>query len=245
MFGVVRGAATGVIEREGYFQQAHGGTLFLDEVGELSLPFQAKLLRVLQDHIVPRVGGSHVSVDVRVVTATNNDLSKRIEEKSFRADLYYRIASIVLRVPSLRERKEDLSLLFHHFLRVHCEEAGKKAAGITLGAFELLSSYNWPGNVRELEHEVRRLIYLCPDGQLITPSLLPERIANTVLGNAMDNDAPNLNLESRLEELERQLILRALGLTKWNVTRTAKTLGVTRPGLMMKMERLGISKPTR
>lgn len=245
MFGVAKGAATGVVEREGYFQQADGGTLFMDEIGELSLAFQAKLLRVLQDHIVPRLGGSHTLVDVRIVTATNNDLYKRTEERTFRSDLYYRIASIVLRVPSLRERREDLSLLFHHFLKVYCKETGKHVAGITLEAFELLSSYHWPGNVRELEHETQRLVYLCPEGQTITPSVLPERIAGTVLGDSMDNEPVNLNLDSRLEEIERQLILQALELAKWNRTQAARMLGITRPGLAMKMERLGLRQPTK
>lgn len=243
VFGVTKGAATGVVEREGYFQQAHGGTLFLDEVGELALPFQAKLLRVLQDHVVPRVGGSHIPVDVRVVAATNNDLSKRLEERSFRLDLYYRLAGVVLRVPSLRERRGDLSLLFHHFLEVHCREAGKKVEGVTLEAFELLSCYDWPGNVRELEHEVRRLIYLCPDGQVITPDLLPEKIARTVLRDPLRDWGEDLNLERRVEDVERRLISQALERSGWNRTQAAKMLGVTRPGLTMKMERLGIEKP--
>lgn len=241
MFGVTKGAATGVAEREGYFEQAHGGTLFLDEVGELSLPFQAKLLRVLQDQVVPRVGGSHVAVDVRVVTATNNDLLRRVEERLFRADLYYRIASIVLRVPSLRERRGDLSLLFHHFLKTYCKEAGKSVAGITLEAFELLSSYEWPGNVRELEYEVRRLVYLCPNGEPVTPALLPERIARIALRDDTEGDN-DLNLQRQLDAVERQMILRALELAEWNRTRAAKILGVTRPGLAMKMERLSIGR---
>lgn len=242
VFGVTKGAATGVAEREGYFQRADGGTLLLDEVGELALPHQAKLLRVLQDHVVPRVGGSHVAVDVRVVAATNNVLSQRLMDRSFRLDLYYRLAGVVLHVPALRERKGDLSLLFHHFLRIHCREAGKRVEGVTLEAFELLSSYGWPGNVRELEHEVRRLIYLCPEGGAITPDLLPEKIARTELRDPLEDWGEDLNLERRTEEIERRLISQALEQAGWNRTQAARLLGVTRPGLTMKMERLGIEK---
>ena len=120
-----------------------------------------------------------------------------------------------------------------------------KVAGITLEAFELLSSYNWPGNVRELDHEVRRLVYPCPDGDAITPSLLPERIANTILSDEMDSAPVNLNLDTSVEELERQLILRALERSKWNHTQAARMLGITRPGLVMKMERLRLRQPAK
>jgi DNA-binding NtrC family response regulator len=242
MFGVGKGVATGVYERDGYFQRANGGTLFLDEVSELPLPVQTKLLRVLQDQIVPRVGGAQIPVNIRVIAASNTDLSKRIEDGSFRVDLYYRIASVLLRVPPLRERREDILLLLQHFLRSFSRDAKKFIPGFSLQAFELLNEYAWPGNVRELEHEIRRLVYVCPEGQMISSKMLSERIILSNKGhfNIEGGDENCLNLNYHIKKLEQELIIRALTKALGNRTQAAKLLGITRPGLALKMERLGI-----
>jgi DNA-binding NtrC family response regulator len=242
MFGISRGVATGVSEREGYFQLADGGTLFLDEIAELQPPLQAKLLRALQDKEVRRVGGAMAKADVRIVAATNADLQSRMEKGSFRPDLYYRVAGFELHVPPLRERKGDLPLFIEHFLRLFTQESGKIVSGITLKALERLNEYYWPGNVREFAHEMRRLVYLCPEGQPIGVELLSARILAP--GPAESGGAANgigrMTLEAAIEKMERSMILEALFETNGNRTRAAKLLGVTRNGLALKMERLGI-----
>jgi transcriptional regulator with PAS, ATPase and Fis domain len=242
MFGIGKGIATGVQEREGYFLQAQGGTIFLDEIGELPLALQAKLLRVLQDQIVPRVGGAQVQVNVRVIAATNIDLLGRVDEGSFRADLYYRISGVLLRVPPLREHSEDIPDLVQHFLEKHTEEARKTVHGLTLEVWDLLCEYAWPGNVRELENEICRLVYLCPEGQMIDATLLPGRIRqdNLITSQAGSDFANSMNLNFRLSELEARLIHQALTKAMGNRTLAAKLLGTTRNGLAMKMARLGI-----
>ena len=242
MFGIGRGVASGVLERDGYFQQADGGTLFLDEVAELLPSLQAKLLRVLQDKEIRRVGGSKVKPNVRVIAATNANLRRRIEEGSFRPDLFYRIAGFELFVPPLRERKGDLPLFIEHFLRQFSKEAGKTIKGITLKTLEALHEYYWPGNVREFAHEMRRLVYLCADGQSIDYTLLSDRIISGSVGKAqdMDCDDPQFSLDAATENLETRMIRKALLKTHGNRTQAAKLLGITRNGLAIKMERLGI-----
>lgn len=245
MFGIGRGVATGVQEREGYFQRAHGGTIFLDEIGELTLSAQAKLLRVLQNQIVQRVGGAQTEIDVRILAATNMDLLQLVEQGSYRADLYYRLAGATLNVPSLCERREDIPLLLQYFLNTAADQAAKTVKGFSLDVFEALNDYAWPGNIREMENEVRRLVYLCPEGQEIDSSLLSKRITQTgAIGHRDFCPTPggsqSLNLSARLAELERNLVKQALLAAKGNRTIAAKLLGVTRSGLSMKMERLAI-----
>jgi DNA-binding NtrC family response regulator len=242
MFGIGRGVASGVAEREGYFQLADRGTLFLDEVAELHLPLQAKLLRALQEKEVRRVGGSTVKPNVRIIAATNADLRGRMEEGSFRPDLYYRIAGFELLIPPLRERKGDLPLLLESFIQRFSGEAGKIINGITLKALEALNEYDWPGNVREFAHEVRRLVYLCPHGQPIDTQLFSLRVLSSGAGGyGKPGTSPSiLSLDAATEKLERQLISEALRRTGGNRTQAAKLLGVTRNGLAIKMERLGL-----
>jgi DNA-binding NtrC family response regulator len=243
MFGIGRGVASGVLERDGYFQLADGGTLFLDEVAELLPSLQAKLLRVLQDKEIRRVGGSKVKPNVRVVAATNADIRKRIEEGSFRPDLFYRIAGFELCIPPLRERRGDLPLFIEHFLRQFSKEAGKTINGITLKTLEALNEYHWPGNVREFMHEMRRLVYVCPDGQPIGYAHLSDRIisGSAELSNELTSRAPQqFSLEAATENLETRMIRKALIKTLGNRTQAAKLLGITRNGLEIKMERLGI-----
>jgi transcriptional regulator with PAS, ATPase and Fis domain len=178
MFGIAGGVATGVRERPGKFQLASGGTLFLDEIGDMPPALQAKLLRVLQGREVEPVGGVPTRVDVRVITATNCDLERRIAQGQFRRDLYYRVAGFLLRVPPLRERREDIPPLVNAFLSASARDAGRPVPPITCEAIRALVDYDWPGNIRELEHEVRRLVYLCPERHALDTAQLSERIAN-------------------------------------------------------------------
>jgi transcriptional regulator with AAA-type ATPase domain len=242
LFGIGRGVASGVLEREGYFQQADGGTLFLDEIGELQLPLQAKLLRVLQEKEIRRLGGATIPVDVRILAATNSDLRGRMADGGFRADLYYRVAGFELRVPPLRERKEDIAQLIEHFIKLYAEEAQKVVRGVALETLELLTEYTWPGNIRELGHELRRLVYLCPDNGTISADLLSASIRAPAAPTRAARAPASLSLllEPQLEEVERRLILQALALAKGNQTRAARMLGVSRNGLALKLQRLGI-----
>jgi transcriptional regulator with PAS, ATPase and Fis domain len=241
MFGIAKGVATGVQERAGRFELAHHGTLFLDEIGDMPLSLQVKLLRALEDKEVCPLGGNPVRLDVRVVSATNGVLRQRVEEGRFRADLYYRLAGAVLEVPPLRERAEDLSPLIESFLRTISRQAKKRVRGITRRALELLVGYPWPGNVRELEHEMRRLIYLCSDGQPIDAGLLSAAIRHPTSANASaTRTGGSLRLEEHVAGLERRLILQALERTHGNRTRAAALLGISRNGLTIKMERLGL-----
>jgi len=244
MFGIGKGVATGVVERKGKFQLAEGGTLLLDEIGDMPLPLQAKLLRALQEKEVHPVGGRPVPVDIRVVAATNSDLLKRIEDGRFRRDLYYRVAGYALRVPPLRERREDIPVLVEELVRTFAHETGKSIRGVTVKALQALVDYPWPGNVRELEHEVRRLVYLCPSGQAIDSMMLSEHIVAPQPSPRPaegEGESTTLQLEERVGELEARLIRQALARAGGNRTQAAKLLGISRNGLAIKMERLGIA----
>jgi transcriptional regulator of acetoin/glycerol metabolism len=175
MFGIGSGVATGVRQRQGRFREAQTGTLLLDEIGDMPLELQAKLLRALQEKEIQPVGESPLPIDVWVLAATNIDLLQRVDRQQFRRDLYYRVAGSVLRVPPLRDRGEDVSLLVENFLSQYSAETDKPIRGMTVKALEALQRYPWPGNVRELEHELRRLVHLCAPGQAIESSMLPER----------------------------------------------------------------------
>jgi transcriptional regulator with AAA-type ATPase domain len=250
MFGIVKGAATGVSERPGRFQLAQGGTLFLDEIGDMPLPLQAKLLRALQEKEVQPVGAAApVAVDIRVVAATNSDLQQRMDDGRFRRDLYYRVAGYAVQIPPLRDRRDDITSLVDEFMRTFARETAKSIRGITEKALHALIAYSWPGNIRELEHEVRRLVYLCPEGQAIDSRMLSEHVVAPVHGEGRDGgDAAGdgrtglltLELMPNVERLERRLIKEALARAGGNRTQAARLLGVSRNGLAIKMERLGI-----
>ncbi len=238
LFGIGRGVATGVEEREGRFQQAQHGVLLLDEIADMSPNLQAKLLRALQEREVHPVGGRRaVPVDVRVIASTNADPLRLVAEGRFRADLYYRIAGSVLRVPPLRERRQDIGPLVEHFVQVDAAETGKAILGVTVRALAALERHPWPGNVRELEHEVRRMVYLCPHGQAIDSTLL-SRHADS--GRDGDDAGEPVDLAVRLAALEERLVREALERTGGNRTQAARLLGISRNGLAIKMERLGI-----
>lgn len=241
LFGIGRGVATGVESRQGKVRQADGGTLFLDEIGDMPLPLQTKLLRVLQENEIQPLGGRAETVDIRVVAATNAELERRIEDGAFRRDLYYRLAGAVLEAPPLRERRADIPSLVEYFLRRFTREAGVRVRGVTVKAMQRWLAHDWPGNVRELEHEIRRAVSQTGDRGLIDEqkvSILPtEPAADAEPGPDRPDD---LNLERRLEALEAELIREALRRTKGRQVRAAELLGVSRNGLARRLERLGI-----
>jgi DNA-binding NtrC family response regulator len=244
LFGHEAGAFTGATkQRRGKFERADGGTLFLDEVGDMPPQMQAKLLRVLQEGEVERVGaGSIVNVDVRVVAATNKSLEAEIDARRFRADLFDRLNVVPLQLPALAERSHDIPLLAEHFLSLACEAHDRPGKQITPGAMQVLQGYPYPGNVRELRNMVERLVILTP-GDLISEAearaLLPIR-STEASGSYF---RPKTPLREMLETAERDLIRRALELREGHVTKTAADLGLERSHLYKKMRALGIRKP--
>ena len=241
MFGIGKGIATGVAELRGKFQMAEGGTLLLDEIGDMPLELQAKLLRALQEKEVQPVGGAPVAVNIRIVTATNSDLNRRMEEGRFRRDLYFRVAGFALHVPPLRERREDVPVLVESFLRAFTREAEKAVRGITVKALRALTEYDWPGNVRELEHELRRLVYLCPEGQAIDSTMISLEVVADAQPRGSEAALDTMELARNVQALERRLIQDALGQAGGNRTQAAKLLGISRNGLAIKMEKLGLA----
>jgi transcriptional regulator with GAF, ATPase, and Fis domain len=241
LFGHKRGAFTGATEeKRGLFDIADGGTLFLDEVTEMPLPLQAKLLRVLQEGEIRPVGATHTKhVDVRIVAACNRNLEKEMEAGRFREDLYYRLKVFPLRVPALRERRDDVPLLAGSFLERYGKEIGKPVAGFSQGSMELLMSYDWPGNVRELENEVQRLVIQADPGGFITPEMLSPRVRR-MEGVIAQAGAVKGTLKEMVEQVEKFLILETLREHGNNKTSSAKTLGITREGLHKKLRQLGI-----
>jgi DNA-binding NtrC family response regulator len=242
LFGHVKGAFTGAIrDREGKFELADGGTLFLDEIGELRVDLQAKILRALQERQVDRVGGSHpLSVDVRVIAATNKDIERAVRAGSFREDLYYRLSVIRLHMPPLRERRDDIPLLVNHFLKKFI--AGSNIS-VDTGALSLIKAYGWPGNVRELENVIEHASVLRRT-DVISIADLPDKLKK---GKAdVENIVLNLPDEGiSLEELEKNLIIKALEKHKGNQTRAAEYLGITRPTLIYRMEKYAIRQMTQ
>jgi DNA-binding NtrC family response regulator len=247
LFGHEKGAFTNAIEKKlGRFEVAHEGTLFLDEIGELSLATQAKILRFLEEKEFNRVGGSKtIKVDVRLITATNKELTQLLKKGSFREDLYYRINVVPIIIPPLRERKEDIPLLIDHFIRKFNEENNKNVKGVSKEALELMMNYEWPGNVRELENLIERVIALTPN-EHIQPNELPLSLINISKINGLkeyilDGKVPFLKAE---EEFERGIILDALKRTNYVQSHAAEMLGISRRILKYKMDKLGISRDT-
>lgn len=254
LFGIEKGVATGVNKRKGIMEQASGGTLLLDEVADMSMPSQAKILRVLEERELVRVGGSKsIPVDIRVLAATNKNLQALVETGEFRKDLYYRLNVVSMHIPPLQERPEDIPLLIKKFLAVHCRSMGRSVMKVRPEAMDALMHYSWPGNVRELENEVERLVALSYSSEIRFEDL-SSRISGhegptfkSVAGvsDQKESDAvrrveENLGLEgfSNLAEHEKKLIQRALEVTDGNKTRAAKMLGISREGLRKKMKRL-------
>jgi two-component system, NtrC family, response regulator AtoC len=238
LFGHARGAFTGAVaERVGKLELAHGGTLFLDEVGDAPLALQPKLLRVLQDGVVERVGSNHGrDVDVRIISATNRNLEDDIAAGRFRADLFYRLRVIQIEMPPLRERREDIRYLTAHFLRRFGERRPGGPPRITEAALRVLEDYRWPGNVRELENVIERAVVLC-QGDTIGTDLLDVRAP----GQSSKDQQPGLRLDEALDRLEREMILRALEETKQVKARAARLLGVSERSLWYKLRKHGLS----
>lgn len=240
-FGHKKGSFTGAIEdKQGLFQAAQGGTLFLDEVADLPLAMQVKLLRAIQEKAVRPVGGQQeVALDVRILSATHKDLAAEVAADRFRQDLFYRLNVIELRVPPLRERREDIAELCSTILKRLAKESQQDLAQLTDDALAKLKSYRFPGNVRELENMLERAYTLCEDN-LIKPSDL--RLADTPQSsNAGETSLANIsNLEDYLEEIERKLIMQALEETRWNRTAAAERLGLSFRSMRYRLKKLGI-----
>ena len=224
LFGVEKGAFTGAVARkEGRFERANGGTLFLDEVGEMSPSAQVKLLRVLQEGELERLGGTQtIKVDVRLVAATNKDLPREVQEGRFREDLYYRLNVVEVRIPSLASRREDVPLLAEHFLKRYAAKNAKALRGFTDEATKVLENYAWPGNIRELEHAIERAVVLCRS-DVITEGDLPEAVRKGPIGSASQIVIP---IGTPMEEIERRVIHETLRHTKGDKNLAARMLGI-------------------
>ena len=243
LFGHKRGAFTGAYEeRIGLFQQADGGSLFLDEIGETSPAFQVKLLRVLQEGEFRPLGSSRSqTVDVRVIAATNRDLEAEVQAGRFRGDLYYRLATVPLRVPALRERPMDIPLLAASILERAAAGLGRPVKGFAPGVLEHLAAYAWPGNVRELMNEIQRMLVLS-DG----PYLGAEQLAPPIRQAGPTEGADeNTGLRGQVDALEIKLLQETLARHRGNVSKAAQELGLSRLGLRSKMQRLGVERPAR
>jgi len=232
LFGHEKGAFTGAIaQKRGKFELAHTGTIFLDEIADMSLKTQAKILRILQEHKLERVGGTEtMEVDVRVIAATNKSLEKEIAGGRFREDLYYRLAVIPFHVAPLRERREDLPILVSAFVREFCAEAAMREKTIQPRAMSLLQSYSWPGNVRELRNLVERLVLMTP-GSRIGSEDLPESIRNVEIREGLESES----LESARRAFEREFLRARLREHGGNISRTAEAIGLARESLSRKI----------
>ncbi len=242
LFGHVKGAFTGATkDKRGLFQEADGGTLFLDEVGELPLSLQVKLLRVLQDEMVRPLGSTGSSkVDVRIIAATATNLAKAVKDGTFRDDLFYRLNVLLIDVPPLRDRKEDIPLLINHFIKKFGKRLNKEVQGVRPEALQALMDYAWPGNVRELENVIERTMVLTERSHLHLSELSDE-----IQGGGLDSESSwpgtGMSMKENTVALEKALIKRALKETDNNRTRTAKLLGISHPTLLSKMKAYGIS----
>ncbi|MBI3811323.1 MAG: sigma-54-dependent Fis family transcriptional regulator [Nitrospirae bacterium] len=243
LFGYEKGAFTGAASRRiGLFEAADGGTLFLDEVGDLSLHLQGKLLRTLQERRIRRIGGSEeTAIDVRVIAATNKRLDQEIRKDQFREDLFYRLNVISLQMPPLRERSTDIPELVRHFMLIYNQKTGKRIKGLSHEAMRRLLEYSWPGNVRQLESCIERAVLLC-DGELIGLDDLPPeigRMPSPMTGIGLELPAEGISLE----ELERELIFKAMEQSDWIIMKAAKLLGLTYKTLQYRLEKYSIKKP--
>jgi len=244
LFGHEKGSFTGAVARKrGRFEQAHNGTLFLDEIGELSADLQVKLLRVLQERSLERVGGTEtIHVDFRLLSATNKDLKKEVEEGRFREDLFYRLNVVHIAVPPLRERREDISLLAAHFLLTYARENKMPEKMLTTKAVQAMDAYEWPGNVRQLQNVIERSVVLSPHTSIDLDDLPAEvRDEETQLKSAVDLLPSEINLAETLEKIEAALIRRALVQTRFVKVKAAELLSISKSLLQYKLKKYGIS----
>jgi two-component system, NtrC family, response regulator HupR/HoxA len=240
LFGYVKGAFTGADrDKQGLFGLADGGTIFLDEIGEISPAMQAKLLRVLEEGEIRPIGGKvSKKIDFRLVCATNRDLAEQVRKGEFRQDLYFRFNVVTIRLPPLRERKEDVPLLVDFFLKLACEEAGYDNLKMDRGVLRAMMNYQWPGNVRELENEIKKMVALS-DGKKIDVAQLSPHLRQVVEEESLSDSTGSL--KDVVEGVEKRKIIEAIERTKGNKSRAAEILGLSRLGLRKKMERYGIS----
>lgn len=249
MFGHEKGAFTGAIKtKDGKFSLANGGTLFLDEIGDMDIALQAKLLRTIQDGVFQRVGGEEsLHTDARIIAATNCNLLEYIKEGKFREDLYYRLNVVNIKLPPLKERKEDIPLLALHFLKKLSKKYGKNISGIKPDAIKILEQYSYPGNIRELENIITRS-FITASGSAISEADLPIELKETLKNSnftrkpVFDND--NLNLKSRIENVEQEHIKNVMALTMSNRTKAAKLLGLSRRQLYYKISKYNLFNRT-
>ena len=244
LFGHVRGAFTGAVaDKKGVFEEAEGGTCFLDEIGDISSNMQAKLLRVLQEHEVRRVGGKDwIKADVRIVAATNRNLTELVRKGTFRQDLYYRLNVVSVHVPPLRERAEDIPLLVAHFLRRYSQESGKAVTEVSDKAMKLLCSYAWPGNIRELENAIEQAVALSYQ-PILTPENLPAEVWDDAASRFVEVSDQEQFLfpdTPTLEEVKKRYVLHVLKGSGGNVSRTAKILNIDRRSLYRMLARYKI-----
>ena len=240
LFGIERGVATGVERRLGKFEAANGGTLFLDEIGDLSLTAQAKLLRVLQERVIEHVGGRKpIPVDVRILSATNKNLEAEIQKGTFREDLYYRVKVIHIQMPPLREIRQDIPGLANYLLINYCREMKMEPVTLTAEAASACMNYPWPGNVRELENEMKRLV-LSVSGNTVGKRDLSEAILNSSGTEVAPSSSTPRFIKDVVCEVEKRMIQEALQQTKQNQLHAARTLGLSRHGLIKKMKRYNI-----
>jgi two-component system response regulator AtoC len=250
LFGIRKGIATGVNERRGKFEAADGGTLFLDEIGDMSPALQAKLLRVLQDSLVERVGGSSsVKVDVRVVAATNQDLHKRIMDGVFRKDLYYRLNAVELVLPPLRGRADDIRDLTNYFIRKFNAEFGRALTGADPEVTRHLVAHDWPGNIRQLEHVIKRAVVVA-EGSTIRLQDLPEEFKSGIPTAGPEPAGQMRHVRSSIEaevgaDVEKRLLLEYMQKANWNATQAAKLAGYSRMHIYRLLRKHGITRPKR
>jgi two-component system, NtrC family, response regulator HydG len=241
LFGHVKGAFTGaMLDKIGQFEAAHKGTIFLDEVGNLSYEVQVKLLRAIQERIIVPIGSNkEVRVDVRIITATNDDLSESVKNGSFREDLYHRVNEFKLEVPALRERSEDLHEFINFFKDSANAELGKKVKGFDAEVVSLFERYDWPGNLREMKNVVKRAVLLAP-GETIKMESIPQEMMVSVKESVKERTAPVYDLKALQEVQERETIMKTLQEVRYNKSKAARILNIDRKTLYMKMEKYGI-----
>ena len=241
LFGHVKGAFTSAISaKKGLFEVANGGTLFLDEIGTMSMDMQAKILRVLQDRRFMHLGGtSEIQVDVRIVAATNVNLQQAVKDGRFREDLFYRLNVIMLELPPLRQRREDVPLLAHHFLKFYAAENGTEAPSLSPEALRILLDYEWPGNVRELENAMERGVVLSTT-RTITPDLLPASLTGATYTASLLDQRPEASLFDVMEDIERRIIADRLERCHWNQTEAAEFFKIPLSTLNQKIKRLNV-----
>jgi len=241
LFGSEKGAFTGAYTRKiGKFELAEGGTIFLDEIGDMDISLQAKILRVLQERQIERLGGSKtIDVNVRLIAASNVDLKEACDSRTFRPDLYYRLSVFPVRIPPLRERSEDIPALAEHFVQRYCKEMNKPAKRISQEALALLDKYHWPGNVRELENTIERAVILC-EGKKVLPAHLSIRIPTTAEIRLREGAGLKEVGQYAQQEAERSLILRVLEQSRGNKRKTAEILKIDYTTLFDKMKKYQI-----